>query len=523
VSLRARLLLALGAVAIAALAVADVSIYSALRASLFNKVDQSLIEQSAALARPSDHDHTLPCHQSGAFPFGGAPNGGGTTNPGPAPHVPVLLFSSSFMALVPVGSPPHKNECPAYVGGHAYKPLLPSTFTGFSRASNGAQVTSFTAPATKKGGPEFEVRVTLLPGRRELVVASPITETESTLHHLALIELAVSAGAVLAALLAGWWLVRLGLRPLTAVERTAENIAAGDLQHRVPNENARTEVGKLARTLNVMLERIETAFAARLASEERLKASDRRLRQFVGDASHELRTPIAAVAAYAELFDRGAADNEADLARVMAGIRSETARMDRLVADLLTLARLDEGQPMEDRAVELVTLCAEAVQTARTVAPQWPLALVATRPVEVQGDPHGLRQVLDNLLANVRSHTPEGTAAEVRVDIDGTEAIVVVSDHGPGLPGDQVHRVFERFFRADPSRSRTRGGAGLGLSIVEAIVTAHGGSVSASSAPGQGMTITVRLPASSPSDSEAEDDDASATVSVDQDPLTAPA
>jgi two-component system OmpR family sensor kinase len=228
------------------------------------------------------------------------------------------------------------------------------------------------------------------------------------------------------------------------------------------------------------------------------------------------------VAAYAELFERGAADNEADLARVMAGIRSETARMDRLVADLLTLARLDEGQPMEQRAVELVTLCAEAVQTARTVAPEWPLTLVATRPVEVEGDPHRLRQVLDNLLANVRSHTPEGTAAEVRVDTDGAEAIVVVSDDGPGLPEDQTDRVFERFFRADPSRSRTRGGAGLGLSIVDAIVTAHGGSVSASSAPGQGMTITVRLPSLPPSDSEGENDDVSAPASVSRGSLTAP-
>jgi len=521
VSLRARLLLALGAVAIAALAVADVSIYSALRASLFTKVDQSLAQQSAFFARPSGRDQSLICpHQFGSVPFGGgAANGGGPTNPERAPRVPGPLISSSFVALVAVGSPADTNDCPAYVGGHTYKPQLPATFTGFSRASDGAQVTSFTAPATTKGGPDFEVRVTLLPGERDLIVATPITDTESTLHHLALIELAVSAGAVLAALVVGWWLVRLGLRPLTAVERTAESIAAGDLQHRVPNENARTEVGKLARTLNVMLERIETAFAARLASEERLKASDRRLRQFVGDASHELRTPISAVAAYAELFERGAADNEADLARVMAGIRSETARMDRLVADLLTLARLDEGQPMDHRAVELVTLCAEAVQTARTVAPEWPVALAATRPVEVQGDPHRLRQVLDNLLANVRSHTPEGTEAEVRVDSDGTEAVVAVSDHGPGLPEDQAHRVFERFFRADPSRSRTRGGAGLGLSIVDAIVTAHGGSVSASSAPGLGMTITVRLPELPPTDAEAENEDSSA--SADQSSLTA--
>lgn len=178
--------------------------------------------------------------------------------------------------------------------------------------------------------------------------------------------------------------------------------------------------------------------------------------------------------------------------------------MDRLVADLLTLARLDEGQPIEHVAVELVTVCAEAVQTARTVAPDWPVTLSATQPVEVEGDPHRLRQILDNLLANVRSHTPRGTEAEVRVDSVGDQAVIVVADHGPGMPQDLAPRVFERFFRADPSRSRARGGAGLGLSIVAAVVDAHGGSVEAESAPGQGMKITVRLPVVPLSESESE-------------------
>jgi two-component system OmpR family sensor kinase len=160
----------------------------------------------------------------------------------------------------------------------------------------------------------------------------------------------------------------------------------------------------------------------------------------------------------------------------------------------LTLARLDEGQPIEHVPVELVTVCAEAVQTARTVAPDWPLTLSAAQPVEVEGDPHRLRQVVDNLLANVRSHTLSGTEAEVRVGSVGDQAVVVVTDRGPGLPEDQASRVFERFFRSDPSRSRSHGGAGLGLSIVDAIVEAQGGSVAAESAPGRGMTITVRLP-----------------------------
>jgi len=486
VSLRARLLLALGAVAITSLAVADVAIYSSLHASLFNQVEQSLTHDASQLLSvgpPGGQGFGL------GGPFDQRRNAcpESTAQGGP-------LISSDFVAHAAVGSPAALSECPAIVGGHSYLPKLPKSFTGFTPGQGGTEVTYLTAPSVEKGGPDFEVRVLRLPNENELLVGAPITDTENTLHHLFWIELGVTLVAVLAALAAGWWLVRLGLRPLTAVERTAEDIAAGDLQQRVPHEDDRTEVGRLAKALNVMLGRIESAFAARVASEERLRASDRLLRQFVGDASHELRTPIAAVSAYAELFERGAAGNEADLARVMAGIRSETARMERLVADLLTLARLDEGQPMEHTAVELVTLCAEAVQTARTVAPEWPIALEASRPVEVSGDPHRLRQVVDNLLSNVRSHTQPGTPARVVVDIEGDEAVVVVSDQGPGLPAEQASRVFERFFRSDPSRSRAHGGAGLGLSIVEGIVEAHHGSVSASSAPGAGMTITLRLP-----------------------------
>ena len=494
-SLRARLLLALGAVAIAALAIADVAIFSALHASLFNQVNQAL------MAQPSQ----------GFGPGGGVPFAQRNLNAHrcPGSGFPGQLISSDYVAQVAVGSSPTANDCPAIVGGRSYTPQLPTKFSGYAPGPNGTQVAYLSVPSVQKGGPDFEVRVVKLPNQTEMIAGAPISDIENTLHRLLLIELLVTGVAVLAALGAGWWLVRLGLRPLTAVERTAENIAAGDLQRRVPNENDRTEVGRLAKALNVMLGRIESAFAARVASEERLKASDRRLRQFVGDASHELRTPIAAVSAYAELFERGAAGNADDLSRVMQGIRSETARMERLVADLLTLARLDEGQPIEHVPVELVTVCAEAVQPARTVAPEWPVTLTAAHPVEVEGDPHRLRQVLDNLLSNIRSHTPPGTQAQVSVEQAGQQAVITVSDRGPGLPSDEASRVFERFFRSDPSRSRGHGGAGLGLSIVDAIVEAHRGTVMASSAPGEGMTITVRLPLAPAAEPEPETDEES--------------
>jgi two-component system OmpR family sensor kinase len=308
----------------------------------------------------------------------------------------------------------------------------------------------------------------------------------------------VTAGALVFALGAGWWLVRLGLRPLEDVEATADSIAAGNLDQRVPGAEQSTEVGRLARALNVMLERIQAAFTARLASEERLKESDRHLRQFVADASHELRTPIAAVSAYAELFERGAGEQADDLPRVMSGIRAETARMDRLVSDLLTLARLDEGLPLKKVPVELVSLASDAVRTATAVGPEWPVRFWAAHPVEVIGDQDRLRQVVDNLLANVRAHTPPGTTATVRVDQVGDAAELEVKDTGPGMPSEDAQRVFERFYRADPARARTSGGSGLGLSIVWAIVHLHGGTVTASSSPGHGMAVTVRLPMSLP-------------------------
>ena len=334
-------------------------------------------------------------------------------------------------------------------------------------------------------------------------MAQPLGDIESTLHHLLLVELIVTGAAVMVALLGGLWLVRIGLRPLRDMERTAESIADGNLTERVPGENETTEVGRLARTLNVMLTRIESAFSARLASERRLRDSEQRLRRFVADASHELRTPIAAISAYAELFGRGASEQKADLERLMGGIRTETTRMEQLVADLLLLARLDEGRPMEQRSVDLVALCAEAVHTASTVGPEWPVTFEATRPIEVMGDATSLRQVVDNLLGNVRAHTPAGTSAQVRVDGDETGARITVTDNGPGMEPDQAEHVFERFYRSDPSRSRTHGGAGLGLSIVSAIVAAHGGTVSAQSRVGEGTTFIVHLPTVPPAPPEA--------------------
>ena len=525
-SLRLRLLLAVGAISILALVVADFATYSALRTSLYNQVDQELQRPVHLNVDPVTGNVVCPSPQSdngggGPVGNGGGPGGGNGTG-GDFANV----FSISYISVVKQsGGVVTGLECPAYVGSHPYRPQLPAQIGGFSTQHDGTQVAYFTTGSMAPGGPSFRVRAQKVQGGTfngdVLVQAQTLVDQTSTLHTLFLIELAVTAGALVFALAAGWWLVRLGLRPLADVEATADSIAAGNLDQRVPGAEQSTEVGRLARALNVMLERIQAAFSARIASEARLKESDQHLRQFVADASHELRTPIAAVSAYAELFERGAAVHSDDLPRVMAGIRMETARMDRLVNDLLILARLDEGVPMEKAPVELVSLASEAVHTATAVGPAWPVQFWAAQPVEVVGDKDRLRQVIDNLLANVRAHTPEGTTATVRVDQDGDQARLEVRDSGPGMPAEDARRIFERFYRADPARARTSGGSGLGLSIVSAIVAAHGGTVAAASSPGHGMTVTVRIP-TSPLDAERAGTDQAGTdqAGTDQAALT---
>ena len=494
-SLRARLLVAIGVVALVALVIADVVTYSALQSFLYQRVDQQLTATHPAYEQAVDSGRGYPCFggpdQALPTPPDGPGDGhdGGASNAFQAQAVELRTTSGALVA---------DSSCPVYVNGKSYSPVITGPITGFTTGSDGTQAAFFDAASSPSGGPTLRVRASTVANGDLLVLAQPLNDVESTLNQLREIALIVTVGAVLIALAAGYWLVRIGLRPLRDMETAAESIAEGNLTERVPGEDSKTEVGRLARTLNFMLGRIEGAFRARVASEERLRESDARLRRFVGDASHELRTPIAAISAYAELFGRGASENKGDLERLMVGIRTETGRMEHLVADLLLLARLDEGRPLEFHAVDLTALCGQAVQTSTAVGPAWPVTFTSPRPIEVTGDPIGLRQVVDNLLGNVRSHTPEGTTTRVSVEPDGDGAVIVVADDGPGMTPDQVAHVFERFYRSDPSRSRLHGGAGLGLSIVSAIVAAHGGTVTATSGIGQGTAFTVRLPAVPP-------------------------
>ncbi|GGS53822.1 hypothetical protein GCM10010156_10700 [Planobispora rosea] len=288
-------------------------------------------------------------------------------------------------------------------------------------------------------------------------------------------------------------LVRRGLRPLDRIVEAAADIGAGDLDRRIETAPAGSEAGRLGHALNAMLGHIEEAFRDREESRDRL-------RRFVADASHELRTPIATIRGYAELFRRGAATRPEDLATAMRRIEAEAARMGTLVDEMLLLARLDQGRPLERAPVELTGLVADAVADARAVEPGRPISAEYGGPVEVPGDEARLRQVTGNLLANVLAHTPPGTPAAVRVLRAGEEAVIEVADEGPGLTEEQRRLVFERFYRVPRTAGRAReddrgrGGAGLGLSIVAAVAAAHGGRAEADSRPGGGAVFRVTLP-----------------------------
>jgi two-component system OmpR family sensor kinase len=454
-SLRARLLLGVVVLAALGLLAADVATYSSLHSFLVSRTDEQLETAHPAI--------------EGAI-FSGP---GGLGRGIPQEGVDYYQLRTTAGRIL--------RSQNTFEGSDLEPPKLPRTISiGSRRESDGDLASYFTVPAVRGGG-SYRVRASIEhqhPGY-VLVLASSLAGVESTLHRLLLIELIVTA-AVLAALAAlALWIIRVGLRPLRAIEATAAAITAGDLSRRVEHPDAQTEVGRVGSALNAMLDQIE--------------ASDRRLRRFVADASHELRTPLAAVRAYAELFSRGAAARPEDLQRSMTGITREAERMTLLVDDLLLLARLDEGRPLEREPVDLAAVTREAVDAARVVEPQRPIEL-SVEPATVTGDEARLRQVLDNLLANARAHTPAGTRVSVSLRPNDGRAELTVADHGPGLSDEQATRAFERFYRADSSRTRASGGSGLGLSIVSAVIEAHGGAAEVRPTPGGGATFVVTLP-----------------------------
>jgi two-component system OmpR family sensor kinase len=319
------------------------------------------------------------------------------------------------------------------------------------------------------------------------VLSQSLADVDATIGRLIAVEVAATL-AILAALgLVAWWVNRHGIRPVERMTATASAIAAGDLSHRVPQVDYGTEAGRLGSALNQMLARIEHAFDERTRSEGRL-------RQFVADASHELRTPVTTIRGYSELYESGGLATDDELSEAMRRTRQEALRMGNLVDDMLLLARLDEGRDLDRSRVDLAALVSDAGRDARAVDPDRVVVTTTDGPLEVMGDSDRLRQVIANLVGNASVHTPAGTPVHVTVASDNGDARVVVADEGPGIDAANRSRIFERFYRADRSRSRASGGAGLGLSIVEGVVAAHGGRLEVDDRPGGGARFTVWLP-----------------------------
>ena len=454
-TLRARLLLGLVGLVAVGLVISNFVTYRALHAFLIDRVDEQLLDARSPLLSQLT---------------------GRSRERGRAPVVP----AGTYAALIQ----PDGHVVGPVLVGYVWEDLSEAARPEI-RSDDVTEGGPLTVRATE-GSTSFRLVASPTDMGSTLVVAMPLDDVKQTLGRLLAIELAATVAVMAAVALLARWLVRQGLRPLENMGETAKAIATGDLSRRVEADE-RTEVGRLGVALNGMLGHIESAFSAQQASEQRL-------RRFIADASHELRTPLTSIRGYAELFRRGAADRPEDLAKAMRRIEEESARMGVMVDDLLLLARLDQGRPLDREPVDLGIIAADAIDDARTVDPGRPITLEAPEAAVVAGDDARLRQVVANLLANARQHTPPGTPVVVRVGIDDGTAVLEVADEGPGLAPEQAARVFERFYRADESRTRTQGGTGLGLAIVAAIAEAHGGRVSVDTAPGEGARFRVELP-----------------------------
>ena len=500
-TIRARLVVVIALLAGLAVVCVDAAGLYRLRSELLHRVDQQLTAAAVAYSQPH------PNGQREAYPPSNRPRFLRSLSPGIR-----ITFYHADGTVEDTWGDQGTDEAPdlgtyqqlsAHAGGPAYTVGPPS------------------------GDDSWRVSVRQR-GDGLVAVAVSLAQVDGTQRTLLGIDAAVAAlMLVLLGLLAAS-VVRLGLAPLTAMQHTAKQIAAGDLSRRVPDVDPHTETGRLGIAFNAMLAQIEAALAARTASE-------RRLRQFLADASHELRTPLTSIQGFAELYRRGGAPPGPELDEAMTRIEAEAARMAVLVGDLLLLARLDEERPLQRRPVDLLAIAADAVRDAHARVPgrfvtldcDWPDE--DEEPPTVPGDELRLRQVVDNLLANALQHTPVGTRITVRVgrsagtnepgtnepaDRGGSAdherpvtaavgaelppdrpvAVLEVTDTGPGLAADQAERVFERLYRADPSRQRASGGAGLGLAIVAAIVSAHGGRVELRTVPRGGARFRVLLP-----------------------------
>lgn len=452
---------------------------AALKGYLVNQIDDQLysvaggtsvrLDRGAAIQRESDEGEIEEHHG----------NRNRAIAPQPLQRIPTTL---SVTLLDPNGL------IKGSLGGDLATSQIADYVAGFTN-SDALSVASepFNIDAT---GSDFRALAIILPTTGDtLIVAQSLEAVDKTQSRLLSLFFLVGALVLLLIAIASRYVIKIGMRPLENVERTAEQIASGDLSARLPDTKPNTEVGRLVTSLNMMLTRIEESFTARSESEGRL-------RRFVADASHELRTPLTAIRGFAELHRQGAVKEGDETKDLIARIERESLRMSSLVEDLLTLARLDQGPKMEIKPVNLTEVISDAVASARAAGPDHPIAFEEKSEIYALGDSNRIHQVVANLLANARVHTPAGTSIKVAISQGEKEILVSVSDNGPGLSDADREKIFERFYRVDASRQRSNGadGSGLGLSIVDAVMRAHGGHVSVDSKLSEGSTFTLHFP-----------------------------
>jgi len=374
-----------------------------------------------------------------------------------------------------IGGDLNSNEITDYVKG-----LLPGQVAAY-----GSEPFTIEAP-----GSDFRVATTVLPSSLgSVIVAQSLADFDKTTRQIGSVFLIIGSLVLIFIAIASRQVVKVGMRPLQKIEETAEKIAAGDLSARLDNFEPDTEVGRLSTSLNTMLSRIEESFDARSKSEEKL-------RRFVADASHELRTPLTAIRGFAELHRQGAVPAGEKTNELIARIEKESMRMGYLVEDLLMLARMDQSRELVISDVNLSELVQEAVTSAQAAGPDHTITTNIAPGVATKGDADKIYQVVTNLLANARAHTPAGTAITVSAYKEGVDSFVTVADNGPGLSAEDQARIFERFYRVDASRQRnSKDGSGLGLSIVDAVMRAHGGDVTVASELGKGAAFTLHFKA----------------------------
>ncbi|MGO9198186.1 MAG: sensor histidine kinase [Acidimicrobiales bacterium] len=476
-AIRTRILLVVVALVFVALTVLDVVTYTVVRSSLVSRADAQLQTATSKFEGEPPGQLSAACDGLPLSSFltvytlhgrsEDTINCGSSSSKAPIPRLPVSLASQARTADSPLFT------------------TLPS-----SGSVKSFRVTAQIANLSVNGGP-FPREVPVI-----FAVGEPMSPVNSTLGSVLILEIIVTGSILVAVGAIAFFLVQLGLRPLETMAGTAGEIAAGDLSRRVEDTDERTEVGRLGSSLNVMLSRIESAFRDKEASEEQL-------RRFVADASHELRTPLTSIRGYAELFRDGGISRPEHLTAALRRIESESARMSGLVEDLLLLARLDQRRPFDKAPVDLVTVAEDAVRDALVVAPDRQISVRMLGDLVALGDEERLHQVMANLVSNALAHTPAGSPVEIVGDQAGEYVRLQVIDHGPGVPPDERGKVFDRFWRADESRQRTKGGNGLGLSIVAAVVSAHDGRVFVRDTPSGGATFVVELPAAAAATSTA--------------------